>query len=338
MTTPKELVESAFNLEEVDRIPFCPPFQGYWALNLAGISVMDSINNPKIAAEAQFRVIEKCGMDAVETMWDWLLPAEAMGCEVKIPEHGTIPTVSHIIDAPADLDWLKIPKVNDFYRFAGARETTRLIAKKVGKERFLMASLLSPFTLAGELRGVEQMMMDCMIEEDFVHALVKESLNINKTFAEEMVKWEMDAVIICDPTASGDLISPDDYVKFSAASMKGLGDVIRKGGKMQINHICGATGDRLDIVAGTGCKAFSVDYQVDIEKAVEEMKGRMAIVGNIDPARILYTGTADDVKRTTAALLKKGGKRGYLFGSGCDIPVGTKLENVLAISEVIKNF
>ena len=62
MTTPKELVEAAMNLETVDRIPFCPPFQGYWALNLAGISVKDSITKPKLAAEAQFKVVESCNI------------------------------------------------------------------------------------------------------------------------------------------------------------------------------------------------------------------------------------------------------------------------------------
>lgn len=338
MTTSKELIEAALNREEVDRIPFCPPFQGYWALNLAGISVMDSIKNPKIAAEAQYAVVDKCQIDGVETMWDWLLPAEAMGCEVKIPEHGTIPTLTHIVDGPDDLDKLVMPEVKDFYRFKAARETTRLMAEELGKDHFLMSSILSPFTMAGEIRGVEQLMMDCLIEEDFVQDLVRRSMEINTVFVEDMVKWDMDSIIICDPTASGDLISAADYEKFSARSMKGLGDVIRKGGKVQINHICGDTSDRLDIVADTGCKAFSVDFQVDIGKAVQEMKDRIAIIGNLDPARILYCGTPDQVKAATLDLLKAGGKKGYLLGSGCDIPVGTALENVLAMTEVFMKF
>lgn len=339
MTTSKELVEAAIRREEVDRIPFCPPFQGYWALDLAGISVMDSIRDPKTAAKAQFDIIDKCHIDGVETMWDWLLPAEFMGCEVKIPEHGTIPTVSHIIDGPGDLVKLEeVPDPKDFYRFAGARETTKIMADTIGKDHFLMSSILSPFTLSGELRGVEQMMMDCLMEEDFVQDLVKHALDIDTVFVEQMVKWDMDSIIICDPTASGDLISADDYAKFSGRSMKGLGDVIRKGGKVQIDHICGNTEDRLDIVADTGCAAFSLDFQVNIGNAVKAMKDRMAIIGNLDPARILYCGTPDMVRESTLELLKAGGKKGYLLGSGCDIPVGTALENVIAMSDVFMKF
>lgn len=338
MTNSKELVESALRREEVDRIPFCPPFQGYWALNLAGVSVMDSIRNPKMAAEAQFKVVEPCCMDAVEIMWDWLLPAEAMGCGVNIPEHGTIPTLTHIIDEPGRLDELEIPEINDFYRFTGAKDTAAAMAEKLGKEHFLMCSILSPFTLSGELRGVEQMMMDCLMEEEFIHNLVSKSLEILTVFVEDMVKWDTDAVIICDPTASGDLISAPDYANFSASSMKALGDVVRKGGKTQIDHICGDTSDRLEIVADTGCAAFSVDYQVDLKNAVTSMNNRMAIIGNLDPAGILYCGTPEDVKTNTQKLLEAGGKKGYLFGSGCDIPVGTAYENVLAMSKVFMNF
>ena len=334
----KELVESALRREEVDRVPFCPPFQGYWALNLAGVSVIDSINNPKLAAEAQLKIVEPCHMDGVETMWDWLLPAEAMGCGVSIPEHGTIPTITHIVNGPDDLDKLEIPSVGDFYRFAGAKKTAQIMADTLGMDHFLMSSILSPFTMAGELRGVEQLMMDCVMEEDFVHGLINKSLEILTVFVEDMVSWNTDAVIICDPTASGDLISASDYANFSAPSMKSLGNVVRNGGKTHINHICGDTSDRLSIVADTGCAAFSVDYQVDIKKAVCDMKDRIAIIGNLDPARILYCGTPDDVKSNTLNLLESGGKRGYLLGSGCDIPVGTSYENVVAMSEIFMNF
>jgi len=254
---------------------------------------------------------------------------------VKIPEHGTIPTLTHIVDSPEDLGKLELPKIKDFYRFASARETARIIAQKAGNERFLTASILSPFTLAGELRGIEQMMMDCIIEESFVHELVNEALNIVRAFTENMLEWDTDAVIVCDPTASGDLISAEDYARFSGDPMKRLGAVIRKGGKTHINHICGDTADRLEIVAGTGCKAFSVDTQVDIGNAVEQMRGRMAIIGNLDPTKVLYSGTPDDVRTATKELLEKGGNRGYLFGSGCDIPVGTKLENVIAVADAL---
>ena len=161
MTTSKELVQAALNCEEVDRIPFFPPFQGFWALNYSNVTVMQSINDPKIAAEAQLRVIDDCHIDGLETMWDWLIPAEVMGCGVKIPETGTIPTLTHIINEEGDLDKIELPDpkvVHDFYRFKAARETTEILADKIGNDHYLVVSWPAPFTIAGEFRGVEAMM------------------------------------------------------------------------------------------------------------------------------------------------------------------------------------
>lgn len=334
----KELVEAALRREEVDRVPFCPPFQGYWALELAGVSVMDSIRRPELAADAQLRVVGPCHMDGVEAMWDWLLPAEAMGCLVKIPEHGTIPTMSHIIDGPGDLDGLQIPEIGDFYRLTGARDTVGILADRIGRDHHLMSSILSPFTLAGELRGVEQMMMECMTEEDFVQDLLNLSCEVDRRFVEEIVKWDTDSVILCDPTASGDLISGDDYAKYSKRSTAEMSKIIRSAGKTHISHICGDTSDRMDHVADTGCAAFSVDHQVDIGEAVGRMGGRIAIIGNMNPSAILFCGTPDIVRGSTLELLKRGGKKGYMLGSGCDIPVGTAYENVKAMSEVFMDY
>jgi len=338
MTTSKELVEKALRREETERVPFCAPFQGYWALGLEGVPVMESINNPKLAADAQYRVVNECHIDGVEAMWDWLLPAEAMGCKVKVPEFGTIPTVSHIVSGPEDIDKLHIPDIKNFYRFKAAKETAARMAEKLGKDHFLMASLLSPFTLAGELRGVDNLMMDTFTDEDFVQSLIKRSMEIVEAFAEEILTWDIDAVIVCDPTASGDLVSADDYLKFSKGSMERVGSRIRKGGKVHIVHICGDTSDRMEIVESTGCNAFSVDVQVDIGAAVSKMKDRMTIIGNINPAKTLFSGTPDDVRNETRSCLEKGGKRSYMLGSGCDIPVGAKLENIRAMSEVFMNF
>lgn len=337
----KELCETAiWREEDVDRVPFCPPFQGYWALGIAGLSTRESIENPRASAEAQFKMIKECGIDGAETMWDWLLPVEYLGCKVKIPENGTIPTQTHIIADREALDRLEVPDIEDirdFYRLKSARECTGIMAKEIGGDHFLMASLLNPFTLGGEIRGVDNLLMDCFIDREFAEAVVKKCIEIDKVFAQEICSWDVDSVILCDPTASGDMISGEDYHILVEPSAAALGKVVRDGGKTQINHVCGNTTDRLGYVADTGCAAFSLDYQVDIGKAVEASKDRMAIIGNLNPAGVIFSGTVEDARRETSRIAKEGGKRGFLFGSGCDIPVGSPIENVKAISEALRN-
>jgi uroporphyrinogen decarboxylase len=338
MTTPKELIDSALRREYVDRIPFCAPLQGFWALWRYGVTVRDSLSNPKMAADAQIKVIEEFHMDGAEALWDWLQPAEAMGCEVMVPDFGTIATVTHVIGEPGDLDRLKMPDLKNFRRFVASKESAAYIADHFKNDRFLIAPIPSAFTLSGELRGVEQMMMDCILEEDFVRELTKRSLDIVMPFLEDMIEWDIDSILIGDPTASGDLVSAEDYAKLSGPTTKKLGDAIRKGGMAQINHICGDTSDRLEHVADTGCNAFSVDKQVNIGDAVRDIGHRMAIIGNIDPAGTLFSGTPDKVRAEVTERMKSGGRRGFMLGAGCDIPIGSPNENIVAMSEAIRAY
>lgn len=336
--TSKELVKSALCREEVERIPFCPPFQGYWALGDAGIGTMDSINNPALSADAQLRVVDPCHFDAVEVLWDWLFPVEALGCAVKIPDRGTIGTQTQIVNEPSDIDKLELPNLNNFYRYSSAKETAGIIADKIGKDHYLMASIPGPFTLAGELRGVDNMLFDTLVDPDFVIDLLKKATELDKEILEQVCSWDIDGVLTCDPTTSGDLMSPEDFDRFSKVHLKDVGDVIRRSGKDFIIHMCGNTSDRLEMIADTGCTAFSCDKQVDIHDAVNRMNSRMAIIGNVDPAGTIFSGDVETVRDETFRILENGGKRGFLIGAGCDIPVGSKFENVKGMSDAFMNY
>jgi MtaA/CmuA family methyltransferase len=336
MTTSRELVETALRREPVERIPFFPPFQGYWALKNENITTMDSINNPELSAGAQIKNTEPCCLDAVEVLWDWLFPVEALGCQVKIPEYGTIATTKNVVNEPGDIDKLELPDLDKFYRYSSAKKAAEIISEKLGKDHYLTASMPGPFTLAGELRGVDSMLLDSLMNPTFVDDLLKKATELDQEAIEYVCGWDIDAVLVCDPTTSGDLMSPEDFVRFSKARLKEAGDTVRKSGKDFIVHMCGDTSDRLKDIADTGCKAFSCDKQVDMGQAVSLMKDRMAMIGNIDPSGIIFAGTPDDVRRETEKLMKAGGNTGFLVGAGCDIPVGSKFECVKAIGDALK--
>lgn len=336
MTSSKELVQAAIRREEVDRVPVAPPFQGYWALGLAGIKVKESIDNPVRAARAQIQVAGTCGFDAVETMWDWLAPVEAIGCEVRVPEYGTIPTWSPIVEDHSSLDKLRIPNPDEDYRLKAALKTTELLVGELGREKYLTMEIEAPFTLAGELRGVEKLMMDTILDPDLAREIVNFSTETVIVYLEEMVRTDADAIILCDPTASGSLISSEDFQRFSQPYLRECGRRIKDAGKDFIVHICGDTGDRLERVADTGADVFSIDYQLDIAKAMEGIGSRLAILGNVKPAQTLFSGTPEDVRRESLDCVQKGGRKGFILGAGCDIAVGTPLENMRVWHEVVR--
>ena len=66
------------------------------------------------------------------------------------------------------LDEIVIPEPREDYRFISAMETSNALTRSIGDATFLYGSLCSPFTLIGELRGVEPLMLDIVSEPAFV--------------------------------------------------------------------------------------------------------------------------------------------------------------------------
>jgi len=334
--TSRERFIAAMKREEVDRVPIGPPFQGYWALEQMKVSVPDSISDPKKAAEAQISIVDKTEMDGFETMWDWLCPAEAMGCTPDIVDIGSPSTAEHIVSDPSVLDKMEVPDPSKDYRAKSAYECTEHIIKHYGDDKYYFMTLVCPFTLVGELRGVENLMMDLFDQPDFVKDMLKLATEAIDTYTEYFIGCGTDGFCMADPTASGDLIGKEDFEQFAMPYSKACIDKIRKMGGSSILHICGNTSDRLGAIADIIPDVFSMDALVDIGVAKQEIGDRVALLGNVNPAETMFAGTKEEVLKETEDCIKKTDGKGHILGAGCDIAPGTPMENVLAWKEVIQ--
>jgi uroporphyrinogen decarboxylase len=85
-----------------------------------------------------------------------------------------------------------------------------------------------------------------------------------------------------------------------------------------------------------GCCHFEFDNKTDIFKAAEILDGRQSFRGNV-PATTLAFGTVDDVREYCEKLITEIGMKtpGYLYGSGCEVPLNAKPENVRAMYDAL---
>jgi MtaA/CmuA family methyltransferase len=333
----RERVIATINREGADQVPLLPPMQGFWALGVAGVSVEAALRDPKLAAEVQMRVIERCGFDGGETMWDWLAPpVEALGCEIRQPDLGGGSTWTHVLEDPSALDKLELPDIKKDRRLQAAMETTRILVDKIGKEKFLPMSILAPFTLVGELRGVEQFMLDTIFEPGFVDESLKFASEVLQTYCEEMMTSGTDGVIMCDPTASGSLISSKDFVRFSRPHVMECQKVVRDAGGYFIMHICGDTSDRLEEVIEMKPHVYSIDYQVDLAVASKAVGERQVLLGNVKPAHTLFSGTPEASLNESLECIDKTRGRNFILGAGCDIGPGSPIENVEMMQKAVQ--
>jgi uroporphyrinogen-III decarboxylase len=102
-----------------------------------------------------------------------------------------------------------------------------------------------------------------------------------------------------------------------------------------ILHICGKTLDRMPYIAKTGMAAFHFDSRNDPEEAMDAVDGGIGLVGNINNPQTLYSRGPDEVRKEVYACLEAGVQ---MIAPECAIPLQTKLQNLLAIPDAVKNW
>lgn len=332
---PRERVEAALAFREVDIVPTMPPFQGFWALMAAGFKVSETFREPMKGAEAQVKMLERVPFDSFEVMWDWLTPVEACGCTVTIPDDGNPVTTERVVKTIADAEKLQVPDIGRHARSVSDFKVAEYLVQKYRGERYTYATLALPFTLAGELRGVEAMMLDIVRKPELVHRLIAFSSSVLLEYAKEIKKTGVDAIFWCDPTASADLISPRHFKNFAVPYIKELVTKTKEMGLGALVHICGNTTDRLDTILEISPHLMSVDTKVDLANAKRILGDRVAVLGNVDTSGILLR-TPSSVLDEARQCLAKAGRTGYIMGAGCDLPIGSPIENVRMLLEAVK--
>jgi len=328
----KERVEAALRLEEPDRVPVMSPFQGFWALGAGNLPVEESFRDPVKAANAQLNILDACKFDGIEILWDWLAPVDALGCKVKIPEKGNPVTVERVVKASEDIDRLKVPDLRGHKRTISDFEAARILKEKIGGSHFTYITLALPFTLAGELRGVQNFMVDLMKRPSDAHKLIKFSTEVLLAYLEFSADMGFEAIFWCDPTASADLISPKQFREFSLPYIEQVVKKTKERGLFAFLHICGDTTPELKMIYEAMPHLMSVDMKVDLKVAKEIIGDKITILGNVDTTT-LFQKSIDETSKAAVECVRSAGKRGFILGAGCDIPVGAPLENIKAMIE-----
>jgi len=102
-------------------------------------------------------------------------------------------------------------------------------------------------------------------------------------------------------------------------------------------HICGNITDLMDDIKSVGADIVDIDWMVDYKTACDKMKGTASICGNIDPVRIIKDGTPEIIRKAVWSCLDAGDETSFI-SSGCEIPVGTPHENLLAVSQALSEY
>jgi uroporphyrinogen decarboxylase len=281
------------------------------------------------------------GYDAIYVGWEssFNLLAEAMGCAMRYPE-GDVPQVmERIIRSGDDLEKLSIPDPLVTGRLPIHMETLEIVKREVGDRVPLFSYVPGPFTLAGQLCDINKLLKSTLKDPEFIHNLTEITTAAAVRYARANVEAGIDVVVVSDPTASPNLISPQSFNTFAAPGIKKVFGAAREAGAVVSLHVCGQTTPILESMCDTGAQILEVDHPVDLADAKEQVGHRVCLQGNIDPSDPIFTGTPEAVDEAAERCIAQAGAGGgFILSSGCEIPPEAPIVNIRAMVRAAENY
>ena len=140
------------------------------AIQKLGITVKELISSSDIQAKAMKLVADLCPEATCSvSMMDLSVEAECFGSKIRFSDHEVPTVIGGIVTDEDEADELEIPEV-------GAGRTQIYIdaiekAMELITDRPVLAGVIGPFSLAGRLLDVTDIMLDCYDEPEKVHTV-----------------------------------------------------------------------------------------------------------------------------------------------------------------------
>ncbi len=224
-------------------------------------------------------------------------------------------------------------------------EAVKKLKDKYGDTLPIIVGITGPFTLAGHLLGVENLVRYMKIKPNEIEDAVENTLDACMDYVEALMDVEPDVICVAEPTAAPELIDPLQFKSMVKPSLEDLSNFIKTS---KVLHICGSTQPIISDMASIGYDGISVEEKVDIKKAKEELGkgGRVIrtggrtmsmgggstskIIGNISTTQTLFRSTTEEVKAEVKRALEDGVD---VLAPSCGLAPLSPIENIKAMVE-----
>ena len=296
-----------------------------------GMDVETYCKDWKKMAQAAADAARAYRLDFIQIASDLLREAEGYGSKVTFFKD-RLPTMTKpAIDDISGVDGLKPLKAKDIPRLYDLVLAAEYALKDPDIDPMVLA--VGPMTVAGNIRGVEDFMVDMLDEPELCEKLLGIVSDTTVDFINCLAAVGVKYAYVADPVAS--LVSPAVYGRMVFPVHKKIFDAMKNAGITGRLHVCGNTAGIVRYTSTLGAAIVDVDHVVDFSAALASAEGRCLLNGNIDPVSDVYTATPEHTKQAMLAAADKINRARALFMPGCELPTDTKLENILAIHEAI---
>lgn len=312
-----------------DKVLFRPILM-YFAANFIGKTYGEFASDYNVLVEANLRCMDEFDLDMLGLISDPYRETSAFGAKIKYIPDGVPRCLNYVVQSMEDVKNLKNPDVYKEERTLDRIKAGEVLSKKTQGNIPIIGWIEGPLAEACDLAGVENMMMQLMIDPDFSNRLMDKCMITAKDFAKAQIEAGCEIIGMGDAVCSQ--IDVDTYNQFVKDRHKELISYIQDlGGKIKL-HICGDTNHLLPAYKDLNLDILDLDWQVDVEHARKTVGEKVILAGNINPV-LVQDKTRDQVFQMSEELVDKYKKERFILSAGCEITVLTPPENLKAMSE-----
>lgn len=339
----RKIAEQILRHEKPGKVAFSCGGGIMWGCVKNGLTTADLVNMPDAGAKFlvdMFRDMKSDFMFVGSCVG--FIPHTAMGGEANY-DLAAPELIKKPLESVEDIDKYDVDEVIKSMRndpmYHKMLEQVRNAKELVQGDEILCVGPSAPFTAAGQLLGVEQLMEALFDDEDgYVEKIMRFWNKIAVAYTKDMLDAGGEMVYMWDPVASGDLISPAMYEEFVVPALSDLVKELHAVCPYIAMHICGDSSTRPGYIAQMGIDGFSVG-DIDVVKASNDANGQIVMMGNLNPATTLINKSADEIYEISMGLCKSmANSGGFILSPGCDLSPLIPFENLQVMAKAVDDY
>ncbi len=311
-----------------NKVPFHPILM-HFAARYSGKTYSEFASDHKTLVDCNIRCMEDFGMDAVSLISDPYRETSAFGGKITYPVDGVPQCREHVVNNMDDVKALATPDVYKDVRTLDRINGAKQYRKILGGNFPLIGWIEGPMAEACDLAGVNDTLLNIMIEPDMVRLLIDKVTITAKDFARAQIEAGCDIIGMGDAICSQ--ISADQYREFVKDKHIEITDYIHSlGAKVKI-HICGNITHLLADLKDVNPDILDLDWMVDMDNAYDILGNSIIRAGNLDPVAVIERLSYQEIGDLTNKLLVKESERPFILSGGCEITAATPKDNLLVM-------
>ena len=311
------------------------PILSFPAAQKMNVTVEELVKSAPLQAQAMAVIAGETDTLASVSLMDLSVEAEAFGATVRFAPDEVPAVIGQLVSCEEEADALQVPDLSAG-RASLCVEAVRKAAETI-QYKPVLAGMIGPYSLAGRLMDVTEIMYACYDEPESVHTVLEKVTQYLITYGQAMKAAGAAGVMMAEPLAG--VLSPELASEFSEPYVRRIIDALQTEDFAVIYHNCGnSVPNMLEGIYSLGAAAYHFGNAVDMEAILKATPENILVMGNIDPVGQFAAGTPQSMTDAVHDLMARCGTyRNFVPSSGCDIPFHAKWDNIQAFFEALKN-